>query len=157
MPVTTIVNGMLRESLMPTDTPLLYVLRNEFGLFGTRYGCGANQCGACHVLVDGHPLAACDTPLWSVENKTVTTMEGLGTPQRPHPIQTALLAEQAGQCGYCLGGIAVTAAALLSRNPRPTRSEIRESLDKNLCRCGSHNRIVRAIEQAARAIAGSPA
>ena len=157
MAVSLTVNGAARQSMAPGDTPLLYVLRNEFGLSGTRFGCGVNQCGACHVLIDGRPLPACDTPLWAVAGKEVVTLEGLGTPDKPHPIQSALLAEQAGQCGYCLAGIAINAAALLAQNTAPSTTEIRVALDQNLCRCGSHNRIVRAVQRAAQSMAAAKA
>ena len=143
------LNGVARTSGSPTDTPLLYVLRDEMALVGTRFGCGVNQCGACNVLVDGFAVASCDTPLWAVEGKQVVTVEGLGTPEKPHPVQAAILAEQAGQCGYCLSGIVVSAAALLNRTAKPTDVEINAALDKNLCRCGSHLRIVRAVRRAA--------
>ena len=143
------LNGVARTSGSPTDTPLLYVLRDEMALVGTRFGCGLNQCGACNVLVDGFAVASCDTPLWAVEGKQVVTVEGLGTPEKPHPVQAAILAEQAGQCGYCLSGIVVSAAALLNRTAKPTDVEINAALDKNLCRCGSHLRIVRAVRRAA--------
>jgi nicotinate dehydrogenase subunit A len=131
------------------DTPLLYVLRNDLGLPGSRFGCGSGQCGACFVLVDGRPIASCDLPIGSLEGKAITTIEGLGAHGELHPVQRALLAEQAAQCGYCMSGIIVAAAALLSRNKSPSEAEIRAALDKNLCRCGSHNRVVRAIQRAA--------
>jgi nicotinate dehydrogenase subunit A len=126
------------------------VLRETLGLTGTHFGCGANQCGACHVMMGEHAVAACDTPLWAAAGKDITTVEGLGTPERPHPLQSAFLAEQAAQCGYCLSGILMTSAALLKRNPDPTDGEVRAALDRNLCRCGAHNRIVRAVLRAAR-------
>jgi nicotinate dehydrogenase subunit A len=131
------------------DTPLLYALRNDLQLKGTRFGCGNAQCGACFVLIEGHPAPACDTPLWSVAGKRITTVEGLGSSGTLHPLQEAFLAEQAAQCGYCTSGILISAAALLERNPRPTESEVRAALDRNLCRCGSHNRMVRAVLRAA--------
>src|SRR5262249_53346837 len=131
------------------DTPLLYALRNDLALKGARFGCGSGQCGACFVLIDGHPTPACDTPLWSVEGKSITTVEGLAAPGGLHPLQEAFLAEQAAQCGYCTSGILVSAAALLSKNPNPTEAEVRAALDRNLCRCGSHNRMVRAVLRAA--------
>ena len=139
------VNGKPVEVKANENTPLLYVLRNDLGLVGTRFGCGSGQCGACFVLVDGKPMASCDLPISFIENKTVTTVEGLNG-----RVQKALLAEQAAQCGYCMSGIIVSAASLLSTNPKPTESEIRSALDKNLCRCGSHNRVVRAVMRAAR-------
>ena len=143
------VNGV--ESLLDADpdTPLLYALRNDLSLPGTRFGCGSGQCGACFVLIDGHPSPACDTPLWSVAGKNVVTVEGLGAPGHLHPLQEAFLAEQAAQCGYCTSGILISAAALLSKNPSPSASEVRAALDRNLCRCGSHNRMVRAVRRAA--------
>lgn len=137
------------------NTALLDVLRGDLGLTGTRFGCGADQCGACHVLLDGVSVPACDTPMWSVAGKTVVTVEGLGTTAAPHPIQAALIAFQAGQCAYCLSGIQISAAALLARNPDPSDMEIRQALDKHLCRCGSHNRIVKAIASAARHMRGA--
>lgn len=146
------LNGAAQTCTSPSDTPLLYVLRDELGLFGTRFGCGQNQCGACNVLMDGFAVAACDTPLWAVAGKQVTTIEGLGTPDNPHPIQAALIAEQAGQCGYCLSGIAISAAALLARNPHADDAEIRAALDRNLCRCGTHLRILRAVRRAAQSL-----
>ena len=144
------VNGK-RVSVTPAidDTPLLDVLRNTLGLMGTRFGCGLEQCGCCMVLIDGQPEKSCAKPVWSVAGKSVTTIEGLGTSETPHPLQQAFLDEQAGQCGYCLSGIIVSAKALLDKNPAPTRAEIAAALDGNICRCGSHNRILRAVEKAA--------
>lgn len=130
-------------------TPLLDVLRNQLGLRGSRYGCGLGQCGSCAVLVDGEVVASCTRPLGSVAGKHVTTVEGLGTPDRPHPLQAAMLEEQAGQCGYCLSGILIAAKALLDRNPAPSRTEIAAALDWHLCRCGMHNRVLRAVARAA--------
>src|SRR3954466_15248979 len=124
------VNGAAREVVAKPDTPLLYVLRNDFGLVGSRFGCGSGQCGACFVLVDGRPIASCDLPLWSVEGKAITTVEGLGPNGELHAVQKALIAEQAAQCGYCMSGIAVAAAALLSTNRSPTETEVRQALDK---------------------------
>ena len=147
------VNGEKRKTGAHRDTPLLYVLRNDFGLVGSRFGCGSGQCGACFVLVDGRPIASCDLPIWSVEGKAITTVEGLGTHFGNggdlHPVQKALIAEQAAQCGYCMSGIAVTAAAFLSSNRKPTEKQVREALDKHLCRCGSHNRVIKAVMRAA--------
>jgi nicotinate dehydrogenase subunit A len=144
------VNGK-RVSVTPAidDTPLLDVLRNTLGLMGTRFGCGLEQCGCCMVLIDGQPEKSCAKPVWSVAGKSVTTIEGLGSSETPHPLQQAFLDEQAGQCGYCLSGIIVSAKALLDANPSPTRAEIAAALDGNICRCGSHNRILRAVEKAA--------
>lgn len=143
------VNGRPVSVLASEETPLLDVLRNDLGLMGTRFGCGLEQCGCCIVLVDGTPEKSCTRPISSVAGKAVTTVEGLGTRERPHPLQRAFLEEQAGQCGYCLPGILITAKALLDRNPSPSRAEIAQALDGNLCRCGTHNRILRAVERAA--------
>lgn len=145
------VNGTEHEITAAGDTPLLYVLRNDLGLKAAHFGCGTGQCGACRVLLDGQAVASCDTPLWAAADKSITTVEGLGDAAHPHPLQSALIAEQAGQCGYCLPGILMSAAALLERNPMPSESEVRVALDQNLCRCGSHNRIVRAVLRAAHA------
>ena len=142
------VNGEKRKTGAHRDTPLLYVLRNDFGLVGSRFGCGTGQCGACFVLLDGRPIASCDLPIWSADGKAITTIEGLGKNGELHPVQRALIAEQAAQCGYCMSGISVAAAALLERNKSPSEQEIREALDKHLCRCGSHNRVVRAVKKA---------
>jgi nicotinate dehydrogenase subunit A len=144
------VNGQNRVLRAAQNTPLVYVLRNDLGLKGTRLGCGANQCGVCHVLIDGQSVPSCDTPLWAVAGKNVVTIEGLGSPQRPHRLQRAFIAEQAGQCGYCLSGIMISAAALLARTPDPTEEQVRAALDPHLCRCGTHNRIVRAVLRAAK-------
>ncbi|MSO66586.1 MAG: (2Fe-2S)-binding protein [Pseudolabrys sp.] len=144
------VNGKpVSVALDNEETPLLNVLRNELGLMGTRFGCGLEQCGCCMVLIDGAPEKSCARPIWNVAGKQVTTIEGIGTPERPHPLQQAFIDEQAGQCGYCLAGILISAKALLARNASPTRAEIALALDGNICRCGSHNRIMRAVEKAA--------
>jgi nicotinate dehydrogenase subunit A len=143
------VNGGAVSISADGDTPLLDVLRNHLGLVGTKFGCGQEQCGSCMVLIDGKPEKACGTALSSVAGKAVVTIERLGTPEHPHPLQVAFLDEQAGQCGYCLAGILMSAKALLDRNPSPSRSEIAAALDDNICRCGSHPRILRAIEKAA--------
>jgi len=134
---------------VPEDTPLLNVLRNDLGLMGTRFGCGLEQCGCCTVLIDGAPAKSCARPIATVAGKSVTTIEGLGTPDAPHPLQQAFIEEQAGQCGYCLSGILMSAKALIDRNPAPSRDEIARALDDNICRCGSHNRILRAVAKAA--------
>ena len=144
------VNGERRSVEAAPDTPLLYVLRNDLNLTGSRFGCGSGQCGACFVLVDGRAMASCDLPVWSVEGKRVTTIEGLGANGELHPVQKALIAEQAAQCGYCMSGIMVSAAALLQANKNPSEDEVRSALDKNLCRCGSHNRVVKAVLRAAK-------
>jgi nicotinate dehydrogenase subunit A len=143
------LNGAASTIEAEPDTPLLYALRNDLALKGTRFGCGNGQCGACFVLVDGHAAPACDTPLWSVAGKSIVTVEGLGRPGAPHPLQEAFLAEQAAQCGYCTSGVLISAAALLAANPNPSEAEVRAALDRNLCRCGSHNRMVRAVLRAA--------
>ena len=143
------LNGVETDIDADPDTSLLAILRGPLGMTGPHFGCGVGECGACKVLVDDHAVTACDAPLWSVANKNVTTIEGLGNAQRPHPLQRAFIAEQALQCGYCASGILVSAAALLKRNPDPSNAEIRAALDRNLCRCGSHNRMVRAILRAA--------
>ena len=143
------LNGVETGIDADPDTPLLTALRGPLNLTGSHFGCGAGECGACIVLVDDHALTSCDAPLWSVENKDVTTIEGLGSEQQPHPLQRAFIAEQALQCGYCLSGIMMSAAALLKRNANPTTTEVKAALDRNLCRCGSHNRMVRAVLRAA--------
>lgn len=154
-PIRLRVNGVEHRVDADPATPLLSVLRDTLGLTGTRFGCGANQCGACNVLIGGAAVASCDTPLWAAADRDVTTVEGLGTPERPHPLQSAFIAEQAMQCGYCVSGILVSAAALLARNSDPAEAEVRAALDRNLCRCGAHNRMVRAVLRAAKA--GQPA
>jgi nicotinate dehydrogenase subunit A len=131
------------------DTPLLYVLRNELGLHGPRFGCGLGQCGACTVHVDGNAVRSCMTPLSSVTDGKVVTLEGLGTDKRPHPVQQAFIDEQAVQCGYCINGMIMQSAALLRHNPKPTEQQIKAELANNLCRCGTHLRIVRAVQRAA--------
>lgn len=148
MPALTL-NGETVELALDDGVTLLDALRSTLGLTGSRFGCGAGQCGACMVLVDGVAQPSCTLPLWAVEGKAVVTVEGLGTPDRPHAVQAAFLAHQAGQCGYCLSGILVSAAGLLLRNPAPSEAEVRQALDRNLCRCGAHNRIVRAVLAAA--------
>ena len=144
------INGTERFLEAAPDDSLLNVLRGTLGLTAAHFGCGAAQCGACNVLIDGQAVASCDTPLWAAAGKDIVTLEGLGTPERPHPLQRAFIAEQAMQCGYCISGIIVSAAALLKKKPDPTEAEVRAALDRNLCRCGTHNRIVRAILRAAR-------
>jgi nicotinate dehydrogenase subunit A len=143
------VNGREQEICTEPDTALLYVLRNHLGLKGTRFGCGLGVCGACLVLVDGHPAYACDTPMWSIDGKDVTTVEGLGADGGPHAVARSIVAHQAAQCGYCMSGIVVRAAHLLAENPDPSEADVRAALDDNLCRCGSHNRVVRAVLSAA--------
>jgi nicotinate dehydrogenase subunit A len=143
------VNGGVVRVVGPETAMLLDVLRNQLDLKGTRYGCGLEQCGSCMVLLDGEPIHACSREIGTVAGRNVITIEGLGTVAQPHPLQQAFLDEQAGQCGYCLSGIVISAKALLDRNPSPTRAEIAAALDRNLCRCGAHPRILRAIEKAA--------
>ena len=145
------LNGEWREVRSGGDTPLLYVLRDELGLNGAKYGCGLGQCGACTVLVDGAAVYSCVTPLSMVEGKRVTTIEGLGTPERPGALQRAFLEEQAAQCGFCIPGMMLRAAALLAADPHPDEKRIREALQPNLCRCGTHVRILRAVQKAAQA------
>ena len=135
---------------VPEKTPLLSLLRDELGLSGPKLGCGEGECGACMVLVDGRPQTSCNLPLWSVQGHEVITLEGLGEAGRPHALQQAFIEENAGQCGYCLSGILVSASALLQQNPHPTRDQICQALDKHLCRCGAHERIIRAVQRAAQ-------
>ena len=144
-----IVNGSTVSVTADGDTPLLDVLRNHLGLTGTKFGCGQEQCGCCMVLVDGRPEKSCGKALSTVAGREIVTIEGLGTRDRPHPLQAAFLDEQAGQCGYCLAGILISARALLDRNLSPSRVQIAEALDDNICRCGSHTRILRAVERGA--------
>jgi nicotinate dehydrogenase subunit A len=143
------LNGVETTVDADPDRSLLSILRGPLGMTGTHFGCGANECGACNVMVGDRALAACDTPLWSVADKDITTIEGLGSAENPHPLQRAFIGEQALQCGYCIPGILMSAAALLKQNPRPTADDVKAALDRNLCRCGSHNRIVRAVLRAA--------
>jgi len=143
------VNGRAVQVSVPDATPLLDVLRNQLNLKGARYGCGLEQCGSCMVLLDGEPIYACSREVSTTAGGRISTIEGLGTAEKPHPLQRAFLDEQAGQCGYCLSGIIMRAKALLDHNPSPTRGDIMRALDKNLCRCGAHPRILRAVEKAA--------
>lgn len=145
------VNGEARDVPVADESSLLLFLRNELGLTGTRFGCGLEQCGACMVLVDGEPRFSCTMSLSEAAGRSIATIEGLSPPEKLDPLRQAFLDEQAGQCGYCLSGIIISATALLSRNPSPSRAEIVDALDKHLCRCGSQPRIVRAIERAAKA------
>ena len=154
MALTLSVNGAERSVDVPGDTPLLYVLRDELQLNGVRFGCGLGQCGACTVLVEGAPVRSCQQQVKDVTGKPVTTLEGMRKPDGDlHSLQKAFLAEQAGQCGYCLPGMIMSAAALLSETQNPSDADIRASLEGNLCRCGSHNRIVRAVKRAAAEMA----
>ncbi|MGY3234779.1 nicotinate dehydrogenase subunit A [Bradyrhizobium sp. USDA 4472] len=149
------LNGAAVSVDVDPDQTLLDVLRSRLGITSPHFGCGAGECGACHVLVGGHAMASCDMPMWSAADKDIVTVEGLGTMERPHPLQRAFIAEQAMQCGYCVSGILISAAALLERNPSPAEAEVRAALDRNLCRCGSHNRMVRAVLRAASEMAAS--
>ncbi|HWX59014.1 (2Fe-2S)-binding protein [Bradyrhizobium sp.] len=149
------LNGVETAVDADPDRPLLDVLRGELGLTGPHFGCGAGECGACHVLLGDRAVTSCDTPLWSAADQDITTVEGLGNAERPHPLQRAFIAEQAMQCGYCVPGIMISAAALLRQNPTPTDADVRAALDRNLCRCGSHNRMIRAVLRAAGEMAAS--
>jgi nicotinate dehydrogenase subunit A len=143
------VNGKA-ATLEATDPaePLLYALRNQLNLTGAKYGCGLGQCGACSVLVDGKVARSCMVPVSSVNNKTIVTIEGLGSPEKPHPVQAAFIAEQAAQCGYCTNGMVMATASLLAQNPRPSVEQVKAALDANLCKCGSHHRVIRAAMRA---------
>lgn len=149
------VNGTKHRIEGDPDMPLLYALRNELKLKGTRFGCGQGLCGACSVLVDGRRMFSCDLPLWAVNGKAIVTIEGIGTPDKLDRLQQAFIEEQAVQCGYCINGIIIAAKDLLDVNPNPSESEIRAALDRNLCRCGTHARIIRAIRKVAQENAGS--
>ena len=142
------VNGADREVAADPETPLLYVLRNDLQLKGARYGCGLGLCGACTVIVDGAAVQSCDVPVSAVAGKSISTIEGIGTPEAPHPLQRAFIEKQAAQCGYCVPGIIMSAKALLDAKPDPSDAQIREALARNLCRCGTHTRILRAIRAA---------
>ena len=147
------LNGAETEIDADPDRSLLDILRGQLGMTGPHFGCGVGECGACNVIVGDHAVSACETPLWSVADKDVTTIEGLGTSERANPLQRAFIAEQALQCGYCVPGILMSAAALLNQNPSPSSAEVKQALDRNLCRCGSHNRMVRAVLRAANEMA----
>lgn len=147
------LNGVETSVDAESDLPLLDVLRGPLGLIGPHFGCGAGECGACNVMIDGRAVSSCDTPLWSVVDKDVTTVEGLGDADHPHPLQRAFITGQALQCGYCVSGILISAAALLKQNPSPSSAEVKQALDGNLCRCGSQGRIVRAVLRAASEMA----
>lgn len=148
-PVSLHVNGRVHEVVAGPDTALLTVLRNDLGLLGSRFGCGLGQCGACFVLLDGHPTPSCDTPVWAAAGKEIETVEGLGPPVGD-AVRRAFLDEQAAQCGYCTAGLVVSATALLRSTPEPGEAQVRAALDRNLCRCGAHNRVVRAVIRAGR-------
>ena len=149
-PVTLQVNGRAATISAEPDTPLLYILRNDLELNAAKFGCGLGQCGACTVLVDGVPTRSCVTEIGSLKGRSITTLEGLGTLAAPHKLQRAFMAEQAAQCGYCINGMIMEAKALLDRNAEPTEPEIRDALADHLCRCGTHNRIVAAVQRAVK-------
>ena len=151
MAINLKVNGVPRSVTAEPDTPLLYVLRNDFELNGAKYGCGLSQCGACTVLIDGQAVRSCVTPISALEKSEITTIEGLGSIDKPHALQQAFIEEQAAQCGYCTNGMIMSAKELLDRNPRPSEPDVRAALASNLCRCGTHNRIIRAVLRAAQA------
>ena len=148
--ISLMVNGSRRSVPAEPETPLLYVLRNDLALNGAKFGCGLAQCGACTVLADGQAVRSCVIPISSLGEREITTIEGLGTIEKPHPLQQAFIDEQAVQCGYCINGMIMAAKQLLDRNPRPTEADVREGLAANLCRCGTHMRILRAVHRAAR-------
>ena len=152
-PITISVNGKSHSLSLAPETPLLYVLRNDLELNGAKFGCGLAQCGACTVIADGAPIRSCVTPLGDAAGREITTIEGLGTVERPHPLQKAFIELQAAQCGYCINGMVMSAKALLDQSPRASNSEIRDALAGNLCRCGTHTRILRAIEKAQKEMA----
>jgi len=147
------VNGTTHRLDIPEQMPLLWALRDHLGLMGTKYGCGIGACGACTVVIDGNAVQSCDISLSAAAGRQVTTIEGIGSIAKMHALQSAFIAEQAAQCGYCTSGIIMTAYALLALNPRPSESEIRAALDGNLCRCGSHGRVLRAVKRAAQQLA----
>jgi nicotinate dehydrogenase subunit A len=151
--LTITVNGRRHAVQAAPATPLLYVLRNELGLHGPRFGCGLSQCGACTVHVGGEAVRSCVVPVSSVASQRVTTLEGLGTEKSPHPLVEAFIAEDAAQCGYCINGMVMQSVAFLRRNPRPTEDQIKKALNANICRCGTHYRIVKAVARGARALA----
>ena len=152
MAINLKVNGASHSVPAEPDTPLLYVLRNDLALNGAKFGCGLAQCGACTVLIDGKPVRSCVTPIGSLGSAEITTIEGLGTPDKPHALQKAFINEQAVQCGYCINGMIMQSAALLARNKNPSEDEIRQELANNLCRCGTHVRIIRAVKRAAASL-----
>jgi nicotinate dehydrogenase subunit A len=151
MAISLKVNGVSRSVPAEPDTPLLYVLRNDLELNGAKFGCGLAQCGACTVLIDGKAKRSCITLVGEIETSEITTIEGLGSIDKPHPLQQAFIAEQAAQCGYCINGMIMAAKELIDRNPQPSESDVRAALAGNLCRCGTHNRIIRAVLRAAQA------
>jgi len=152
--IRLIVNGQQRDVAADPETPLLYVLRGDLGLTGTKFGCGLGQCGACTVLVGGQAVRSCLIPVQAVAGQTVTTIEGLGSPEAPHPLQAAFIEEQAVQCGYCTPGVVMAAKAFLDQAPRPTEAQVRQALAGVLCRCGTHDRVIRAVMRAAATTGG---
>ena len=150
--ITFLVNGTSHALDVEPDTPLLYVLRDNLQLHGPKFGCGLGQCGACTVIMDGKAVRSCSTPVHEVAGRRVTTLEGLGSVAKPHPLQKAFIADQAAQCGYCINGMIMTAKALLDRTPNPSDREIRRALAENLCRCGTHQRILQAVKRAAKSM-----
>jgi nicotinate dehydrogenase subunit A len=150
--ITLNVNGKSRMIDTDPSTPLLYVLRGDLELNGPRFGCGLSQCGACTVIIDGNTVRSCSFPVSSAQNKKITTLEGLGTVAHPHALQQAFVDEQAAQCGYCMNGMIMSAKVLLDKNPHPSDDDIKRALDPNICRCGSHLRVIRAVKRAAAAI-----
>lgn len=148
--ISLLVNGKIRVVDAAPDTPLLYVLRDNLELDGPKFGCGLSQCGACTVMVEGRSVRSCSVPVRSMQNRSITTLEGLGSSTHPNVLQKAFIEEQAAQCGYCINGMIMTAQAFLDKNPNPSEDEIKEALNRNLCRCGTHLRIVRAVKRAAR-------
>lgn len=154
--ITLTVNGKSHRLDIDPATPLLYALRNELGLNAAKFGCGLGQCGACTVIVDGEPIYSCLTPVVALPDRRVTTVEGLGSADKPSPLQQAFIDEQAAQCGYCTAGMIMRAQALLDRNPAPSETEIRAQMEPNLCRCGTHMRILRAIRRASEALRKNP-
>jgi nicotinate dehydrogenase subunit A len=155
MNLTLEVNGRSRTVQADAETPLLYALRNDLGLSGTRYGCGLGQCGACTVIIDGVAVQSCDVPVSAAAGKNIITVEALAADGSLHPLQQAFIAEQAAQCGYCASGVLMAAKALLDANPDPSEAEIRSALERNLCRCGTHSRMLRAIKSAAKVLRGA--
>lgn len=152
--ISLTVNGQQRDVAADPDEPLLYVLRNDLRLTGTKFGCGLGQCGACTVIVGGQAIRSCVTPVHAVAGQAITTIEGLGSPEQPHPLQAAFIEEQAAQCGYCTPGTIMAAKAFLDHIPHPTEVQVREALAANLCRCGTHLRVIRAVMRAAGVMAG---
>ena len=152
--IRLIVNGRPREVAADPETPLLYALRNDLGLTGTKFGCGLGQCGSCTVIVGGQAVRSCMIPIQAVAGQAVTTIEGLGSPERPHPLQAAFIEEQAVQCGYCTPGIVMAAKAFLDQTPRPTEAQLKHALGGVLCRCGTHDRVIRAVMRAAATTGG---